>query len=114
MWEIISHYKKNQSKFYNIFSLLFCLLHKRVAEKVTTGEKIKLSLSHMPALTRAGQLNFRAARGLAFTHGECFELQFVLETDDPPLKKCVKKINSWSVKKENLSEPDSCGRVIFF
>jgi len=85
-----------------LFSLLFCQPHKRVAEKVTPGEKIKLSLSHLPSLTRAGQLNFRAARGLACTHGECFELQFTLETDDPPLKKCVKKINSWSVKKENL------------
>ena len=38
----------------------------------------------------------------------------LLKQFDPPLKKCVKKINSCSVKKENLSEPDSCGRVIFF
>jgi len=32
----------------------------------------------------------------------------------PPLKKCVKKIKPWNVKKENLFELASGERVIFF
>jgi hypothetical protein len=49
--------------FLNHHSLLFCLPHKRVAEKVTTDEKMMLPLSRKLTLTKAVQHHFRTIRG---------------------------------------------------